>query len=178
MEEYKLTNSKIEEFLQSQHKYINSLLLLIAGCFVFIFDSDQTSRLYYLLYLPFVFICIIGVFIYHYKRTMGLQGYKRYLEGEINNELKSKTLFYGELGNKYMIKRDPFSLVNFISYIVIYVGLVGLANTNNPDNYYFTILNISMGLSFLLLTIHVFTFSEKIEQKAIELGKADLELKN
>jgi len=56
IEEYKLTNGKIEYFLQSQHKYINSLLLLLAGCFVFVFDSKATDRLQYLHCLPFVFL--------------------------------------------------------------------------------------------------------------------------
>jgi len=101
---------------------------------------------------------------------MGLQGYKRYLENEINKELDSKTLLYGELGLKYMIKRDVLGLINFLVYIPIYAGLIYLADSKNIGMETWTNVNITLGLIFLIISIPIFTFSKKIENKSYELA--------
>jgi len=132
LEEYKLINIKIEQFLSNQHKYINSVLLIIAAFLVFVFDGEQ-NHLEFVFALPFIFLCVFLVFLYHYKRTLALQGYKKYLELCMNNEIGNEILIYGKVGEPEMTKEDMISKFNSGAYLVIYCLLVALGYYVTPE---------------------------------------------
>lgn len=170
-EEYKITNDKIESFLQSQHKYINSLLLLLAGCLVFVYDS-KVPRTEYLLALPMVFLTVFSVFIYHYKRTMALQGYKKYLEYELNKSLTENVLNFGNIGFEIMVKKDILSKVNVVTYLIIYSALVYFAYAKNTDNMFWTWINIGLGVTMVIIAFIERNTTNKIIQKSFDQSKS------
>ncbi|WP_417873156.1 hypothetical protein [Xanthomarina gelatinilytica] len=114
LKEYELTNGKIEKFVGNQFFYTQGALILAGGYIFFLIEGialiDKTvnteidTRLY-LQFLPFFVLMILSGVLYQYQRTIGLQGYKQYLENKINTLLGENLISYGYIGMKYMLKK-------------------------------------------------------------------------
>ncbi|WP_452225658.1 hypothetical protein [Lacinutrix chionoecetis] len=136
VKEYELTNTKIEKFVGNQFLYTQGALALAGGYIFFLVEgiaiidktvNSETDTKLYLQFLPFFVLMILTGILYQYQRTIGLQGYKQYLEMKINDLLGENLISYGHLGMKYMLKKNLIALLNTILYALVYVAACVLA---------------------------------------------------
>lgn len=131
LNDYNLTNEKIEQFLRSQVNYFisgNVIVFGILGIFGSIKKNTDSNYFIEILYLlPIVILTYLGVIMYHYQRVLALQGYKKYLEESINKIAEQKLVFYGKLGMKFLEKENRFVFFNFTSYILLFLMSIFIA---------------------------------------------------
>ena len=136
LKEYELVNIKIEKFVGNQFLYTQGALALAGGYIFFLVEgiriidntigSMQDTKLY-LQFLPFFVLMILAGLLYQYQRTIGLQGYKQYLECTINKVVEENLISYGHIGMNYMLKRNVIALLNTFLYATVYIASSVLA---------------------------------------------------
>jgi hypothetical protein len=129
IEEYKIVNIRIDEFVSRQTKIMNLYLVIIGGFLTFLIKIDEDS--FILPLLPYILMLIMPTFLYHYHRTIILQGYRRHLEKNINIQFKIKPILYSITAKKFLLRNNIFSILN---YIVMGLGsslIIIFSNINN-----------------------------------------------
>lgn len=136
MKEYELVNNKIEKFVGNQFLYTQGALALAGGYVFFLVEGvkiideaigNGADTKLYLQFLPFFVLMILTGILYQYQRTIGLQGYKQYLELTINKKLGENLISYTHIGMRYMLKYNIIALVNTLLYASVYVAACFLA---------------------------------------------------
>jgi len=171
VEEYKIISENIEQFQRVQVNYLISLFLIIGGMIGFYFSKDLNAlenkidyaKEFYHLF-PLTLAAFISLISYHYRRIIGFQGYKRYLEEQINSELNSNTIFYSLLGlgkSKYLKKPkiNLFLLINWMLYISIYFFSIYIAMYKTDYDYLITVYIIITILLVVGLVISLNRFN-------------------
>ena len=179
MEDYKITNEKIEQFMRNQFNHLNTAFLLIGGFFAFIYASssgDTYPNLDKIVWLPLFVALICGLLLYHYQRIMGLQGYKISLENAINEHLGQPTLLYGYIGMNEMVKKNPFQTFNLFIYIAVYLFISGASYVITGD-FLWSLIHLLVLVGLLIMSTKILSFSKefyKISQD-IRTGKIKVE---
>jgi hypothetical protein len=160
LNEYNLTNEKIEQFLKAQVGYFISGNFIIFGILGLFGNSKEllgfSTIILYL--IPLTILTYFGTIMYHYQRTLALQGYKQYLERKINEIAGEKLIFYGELGMKYLEKENRFVVFNILSFGVLFlisIFIAILATIYNLEEISNTLILSVIGLTLILLGIFV-----------------------
>ena len=127
LKDYELTNSKIERFVGNQFVYTQGALLLTGSYIAFLVEGigkieENTDTKLYLQFLPYFILFILGGVLYQYQRTIGLQGYKQYLEDAINKLVEENMISYGHIGMRFMLRKSAVSAMNLILYVLLYVA--------------------------------------------------------
>lgn len=180
MQEYELVNAKIEKFVGNQFLYTQGALILAGGYIFFLIEgialidknvnTEMDTKLY-LQFLPFFVLMILSGILYQYQRTIGLQGYKQYLENRINVLLGENLISYGYIGMKYMLKKNKIALLNVLLYSLVYVAATILAyvKPSQPEEPAWWISHILVFILFLALALtQTNKYSEKVKRLAIE----------
>ena len=174
IEEYKLTNEKIEQFIRNQHQYLNTALIIIGGLLFFGLSKGTE----YLNYLPILTGLIIGFIGFHFQRTIGLQGYKIYLEKSINNILQENVICYAQIDLEFMVKKNRFSYFNLLIYIALYVMISLIAYNVNP-NFESKLLWIWIYIGlFVIIVIAAFPilgYAKKVTGMAQKINQIEVE---
>ncbi|WP_339832705.1 hypothetical protein [uncultured Altibacter sp.] len=168
LKEYELTNQKIERFVGNQFLYTQGTLALAGGYIFFLiegtsyFDASQEAVLasfnntkFYIQFLPYVLLTILMGVAYQLQRTLGLQGYKRYLEELINAKAGENLVSYGHIGMRYMVQKNIISWINSGIYLLLYGASVALAyyKPPHPISNWYLISHIVLALLLALLVI-------------------------
>lgn len=141
MEEYKITNSRIETFLSGQRLFFFQGLIVVFGLLGVFKDYKEV-----LLALPIVVIIYVALFLYHFQRSQTNQCYKRRIEDKINDLCGEKLLFYHELGVEKIEKQNRFIFFNIASYtVLVFISIVAFVT-------YFTGTNTGVDKAFIILT--------------------------
>ncbi|MEM6687067.1 MAG: hypothetical protein AAF617_14900 [Bacteroidota bacterium] len=173
VEEYKLTNEKIEQFIRNQHQYLNTALIVIGGFLFFVL----TKGIVYIKFLPIITALILGFVGYHYQRTIGIQGYKIYLEKSINKILKENVICYAQIGMKQMVYKNIFGAFNLLIYIGFYAIITYITYDSLPETE-----NVALWLSIYIILFGVLIFAgsqiigyaKEVTKRALEINKAAL----
>ena len=184
LKDYDLTNQKIEKFVGNQFFLTQGALALIGGYIIFLieganfFDLSTNSDLagestkYYLQFLPFLALIIVSGIGYQYQRTIGLQGYKHYLELIINEKAGENLISYGHIGMKFMLKGSALAIVNFASVGLLCFGTIALAffKPEVEIGYWFLAFHIFIFASFTILAFKLFNgYPEKVKKAALKI---------
>jgi len=180
LKEYELINQKIEQFISTQFSTLNVLLVILGGFIVFAIN-DKSNRQNYLYALPILILMLLMMVGYHYQRVMGLQGYKKYLETQINSFVGEDIVFYGHLGMHFMGNSNPFSLGNVIIYILIYIISIiftskMISNFNNWAYLFYGILAavyLFMAYPIIRYTNKVYNISTEINSTSTQTESID-----
>lgn len=143
-------------------------------------NTEIDTRLY-LQFLPFFVLMILAGILYQYQRTIGLQGYKQYLENRINTLLGENLISYGYIGMKYMLKKNKIALLNVILYSLIYVSATVLAyiKPSQPEEPAWWISHVLAFILFLTLALtQTYKYSEKVKVLAIKNNLSENPLVN
>ncbi|MEM9679117.1 MAG: hypothetical protein AAF901_02235 [Bacteroidota bacterium] len=116
LEEYKITNERIESFLKSQITFYWQGLAIVFGLLAVFKDYKEV-----LLALPIVILIYVSLFMYHYQRCITNQLYKRKIEERINALCEDKVLFYSELAFEKLEKSNKFIPFNILSYSILVI---------------------------------------------------------
>jgi hypothetical protein len=189
LKEYELINQKIERFVGNQFLYTQGTLALVGGYIVFLiegagsFESGTNDLLvqvestkFYLQFLPYLMLTILMGIAYQFQRTLGLQGYKQYLEELINKKADENLISYSHIGMHFMVSRILIAKANWLIYILIYAATIALAYYKPPHPIGEGFLISHIGLGVLLLVIvywQVNGYTEKVKKAAWKLHKAD-----
>lgn len=141
LEEYKLTNERVENFLSSQSKFYFQGILIVFGLLGVFRDYKEV-----LLGLPLIIIIYVGLFLYHYKRCLTNQEYKRHLEIKINEISGENLIFYTQLGYDKVEKNNKFIRFNIFSYLIL------IAISITAFVIYFTGTTASVNRYFIIIT--------------------------
>ena len=178
LKEYELVNIKIEKFVGNQFLYTQGALALAGGYIFFLVEgirvidntigSQQDTKLY-LQFLPFFVLMILAGLLYQYQRTIGLQGYKQYLEYTINNVVGKNLISYGHIGMNYMLKRNVIALINTMLYGTVYIASSVLAfvmpSTVNEPKWF--IYHMIAFIVFVVIAFFQTTgYAKKVREKA------------
>ncbi|WP_397362552.1 hypothetical protein [Olleya sp. R77988] len=164
LKDYELTNTKIEKFVGNQFFYTQGALVLTGGYVFFLIEgvsaidkavNTNIDTKFYLQFLPFFVLLILSGVLYQYQRTIGLQGYKQYLERAINKIVGQNIVSYGHIGMRLMLKNNLISLLNVILYGLVYAAACFLAvvkpsNIDEPKWLVFHIIGFVLFLIFAL----------------------------
>ncbi|WGD34749.1 hypothetical protein [Olleya sp. YS] len=164
LKDYELTNTKIEKFVGNQFLFTQGALVLTGGYVFFLIEgvsaidkaiNTKTDTKFYLQFLPFFVLLILSGVLYQYQRTVGLQGYKQYLEQAINKLVGQNLISYGHIGMRLMLKNNLVSLLNAILYASVYAGACFLAvvkpsGTDKPQWLLFHIIGFVLFLTFAI----------------------------
>lgn len=150
LDEYKITNERIESFLKSQVTFYWQGLAIVFGLLAVFKDYKEV-----LLALPVVIIIYVSLFMYHYQRCMTNQLYKRKIEERINQLCGEKVLFYSELAFNKLEKSNKFVPFNILSYsILIIISFIAFityfTGTTTGVNDYFI---IATAIVLFILTV-------------------------
>jgi len=180
LKEYDLTNTKIEKFVGNQFLYTQGALALAGGYIFFLvegikiidnsIDNGSDTKLY-LQFLPFFVLMILSGVLYQYQRTIGLQGYKQYLEYAINKILGQNIISYAHIGMKHMVKKNVIALMNTILYAIVYGASCFLAYIKPMGDFApkWYIYHILAFVIFLVIAIWNTTgYTKKVKRLAIE----------
>jgi len=132
IEEYKLINEKIEQFIRNQLNYFYLILGLLGGIYSFILHKDNASSYLHFLLPAIHIICLIAM-SYQFQRILVIQGYKKYLECQLNKLAKEHLVFYGHLGMKVMQNNNKLAKSNYILHGLIFLFLFGESIRQNFD---------------------------------------------
>ncbi len=184
LKDYDLTNQKIEKFVGNQFFLTQGALALIGGYIVFLVeganlfdlavgkDLTAESTKFYLQFLPFFALIIISGIGYQYQRTIGLQGYKHYLEIVINEKAGENLLSYGHIGMKYMLRGSVLAAINFIAVGLICIGTIAIAFFK-PDveiGYIYLIIHLIVFFGFSLLAYKLFKgYPNRVKEAALSI---------
>jgi|GEM_PF-2179422 len=178
--EYQLINEKIEQFIGIQFSILNIILLTIGGFLFFIYSGDNTEHFEHFKYLPFLIILTLFLLGYQYQRVLGLQGYKQYLEVQLNSSINEKVIFYGHLGMKFMGNRNLFSIGNVVMYSVIYLFSIYLACTMPPTKifigYYIGYAIVS--IAYLIFSMMTIGYTNKVETISNFINSFEVQIEN
>ena len=137
IEEYKLINDKIEHYLRNQFRMMNIAFVLIGSFLGFAFYPNKEYaelRIQFLNYLPFFILIILSFVAYHYQRTMGFHGYKKYLEEQLNKIAEENIIFYNmELGLNQMIFHNALSGFILVSFGSCFIFAIIIAYRFVPN---------------------------------------------
>jgi len=142
LKNYELITAKIEKFVGNQFIYTQGALALAGGYIFFLVEGvgiidnatgNKEDTKLYLQFLPFFILLILTGVLYQYQRTMGLQGYKQYLERAINNLIGQNIVSYGHIGMKYMGPSNLVAALNTILYAIVYGASCYLAFVKPKD---------------------------------------------
>lgn len=151
LNDYNITNEKIEQFIRAQVGYFVSGNVIVFGILGIFGYSDEALGYTEILYLiPITLLTYFGTIMYHYQRTLALQGYKMYLEEKINSLAGEQLIFYGKLGMRYLEKENRFVVFNLLSYGVLFLISIFISVLA-------TIYNINEISEFIIIGILVFT---------------------
>ncbi len=186
LKEYELVNQKIERFVANQFLYMQGTLVLVGGYIVFLIEgtfsfetapetmvgvADNTK--FYIQFLPYVLLTILMGIAYQFKRTIGLQGYKGYLEERLNALAGENLISYSHIGMHFMVKRSAISWINWGIYVAVYAAAVTLARCKPPrpieDGY--LISHIVLGIALLIIIVtQVSGYKEKVKKAAEKIN--------
>lgn len=151
LNDYNLTNEKIEQFIRAQVGYFISGNIIVFGILGVFGYSDKALGYTEILYLiPITLLTYFGTIMYHYQRALALQGYKQYLEEKINSLAGEELIFYGKLGMKYLEKENRFVVFNLLSYGILFLISIFISVLA-------TIYNINEMSQFIIIGILIFT---------------------
>ena len=169
LREYENTNQKIERFVGNQFFYTHGSLILFGSAAAFIIGQD----IYYVQFLPAIFLIVTLGIAYQYQRTSGLQGYKQYLEELINKKADENLISYGHIGVRYMVKGNFLGIINGILYALIFIAMVIWGGSEISEN-----KNLYMGAHFLIaLALLIFcylktsNFNKTIKNEALFINE-------
>lgn len=180
-----MVNNKIEKFVGNQFLYTQGALALSGGYIFFLVEgikvidnsvASEVDTKLYLQFLPFLVLMILSGVLYQYQRTIGLQGYKQYLEQRINAIVRKNLLSYTHIGMNYMLKNNFVALINTLLYVSVYLASCFLAfikptGTNEPKWF---VIHLVAFVVFVIISIWQTTgYSNKVRDKAIELYKSE-----
>ena len=180
LKEYELTNSKIEKFVGNQFLYTQGALALAGGYIFFLVEGIKIidnsiakggDTKLYLQFLPFFVLMILSGVLYQYQRTIGLQGYKQYLEFAINKILGQNLISYAHIGMKHMVKKNVIALMNTILYAIVYAASCFLAYIKPVGDFApkWYVYHILAFILFLIIAIWNTTgYTKKVRRLALE----------
>ncbi|PDS26258.1 hypothetical protein [Flavobacterium branchiophilum] len=156
IDEYKITNERIESFIKTQNTFYWQGLAIVFGLLGVFRQYKEV-----LLALPIVIIIYVGLFLYHYQRCLTNQIYKKNIEDKINQICGEKLLFYTDLAFNKIEKSNKFITFNILSYsVLIIISIIAFityfTGTTSGVNKYFIVATaiVLMALtSFLILAI-------------------------
>lgn len=188
VKEYELTNIKIEKFVGNQLLFTQGSLALAGGYIFFLIEGiavidntikNQTDTKLYLQFLPFFVLMILTGILYQYQRTIGLQGYKQYLENKINLLLGENLICYGHIGMKYMLRKNIIALLNTFLYGLIYVAasVLALIKPSEPTEPAWWVAHIVAFIVFLIIALTQTTnYSNKVKNLAVKINLSESSL--
>lgn len=187
LQEYELTCSVIEKFVSNQFLFTQGGLVIAGGYTYFLIEQtagkavqgesigfDETK--FYLQFLPIVILMIFMALAYQLQRTMGMQGYKKFLAEKINEIAGKRIVSYVFIGNHFLIGlRSLVAVLNGGLYFLMYAAAVALAfvkpdETELDHPYFWLSLHIGLGaLYFIFAFRSINTFSSKVYDAAHEI---------
>ena len=191
LREYENTNQKIERFVGNQFLYTQGTLILAGGYVVFLIEGtsdfekaiavsegvQQTAHhaKFYIQFLPYVLLTVLMGIAYQYQRTIGLQGYKQYLEELINKKAGENLISYGHIGMNLMVKRNVIGKANSMIYALLYIASVALARTKPPGDNSDWYLITHIGFAALLIGMVYWqtrNFTDTVKKAAKDINKS------
>jgi len=185
------TNQKIERFVGNQFLYTQGTLILAGGYVVFLIDGTTNFEKaiavsegvqqaghhakFYIQFLPYVLLTVLMGIAYQYQRTIGLQGYKQYLEELINKKAGENLISYGHIGMNLMVKRNVIGKANSMIYALLYIASVALARTKPPGDISDWYLITHIGFAALLIIVVYWqtrNFTHTVKKAAEDINKS------
>jgi len=117
LNEYNLANGIINGFLSRQDTIVNICLAMIGGSIGFASINDVSDAFY--IFIPFIPLMLFSHIAYHYTRIILVQGYRKYLEDQLNAYREINKLKYSHLVKELLLYRTNFfSKSNTWLYII------------------------------------------------------------
>lgn len=169
LNEYNVTNEKIEQFLRLQERLIYISLFFAFGSLK-VTEEIEVADILYL--LPLALAGLMSFILYYYRRNYLLQGYRSYLEDKINQQCEGDTIFYSKLVKKTGILSDINSVFIFLIFLALYFYLLITVYFKqlHLDGWIFWI-SACLHVVFLAGGVYSIVTLEKLRRNAIALSE-------
>jgi hypothetical protein len=158
-EEYRMCSQRIDDFNSKLFSYFNTVLIVVGGYLTFIHGAVKMEGMRS--FTPYLLFIALGLAGYQYRRTLILQGYRRYLEDEINKLLGKNTFNFGNLSKERLLKPNFFTSFNAVSYFLVIAWLMFYSNDGNMPGTNFIIQCVLL-VAFAVAYIHTETLPRKV----------------
>lgn len=151
LNEYNSVTAKIEQFLKLQERFLYITIFLGSASLTLLREIQNRDAL---LFLPIALAGVMSFIMYFYKRNYMLQGYRRYLEGELNKICKKNTIFYSTLAKDKNMLSDINSYFLFVVFGALFTYLMFKAYSDidlAKGSAYAILVIITVGINLLFL---------------------------
>ena len=160
LHEHSIINNKIDSFINSQFKYITTLISMSAGFIYVTFNPSLKSTLSeYIVLLPYLIIIIGSIFLYKFNRAVILHGYRHYIEEEIKISDK-KIIFGAALVKAKLLETNPFAKFNYFVMFLLFISTVFKCNYKISCELLYG-LNFNFFIQFPVIIFSIIFFYKK-----------------
>lgn len=158
VEEYKLADSKVEDYHQKQLNYLNVTIVLLSGFLFFLIEKNQINVLK--VYFPYFSFLIYGTLVYHFRRNLIIQGHRKFLAKKINSYLNNNVILFPDITTNYSLswKKNWFLTFNTIAWMLILCIIFCYAQLNLTSSYGRIKIGINSYFHFIFQGMIIFLF--------------------